>query len=296
MTSPYSPDEHVLEPAQSATELISLYRDKYNIDIDYRLCDVDFGASWERDGTALRSLEQIAAIFDAQIVATESGLRIEQFAQSERDVIELDLHHFLEREPTPQLEMRYPISTVIIQTADSDERPAGHHTEISCSASIQNERVLLRLVPHDSFQSSEGIHNLREIITLEEKTGNINSDYIRLDGDIYNIVGLSINGEEITDYTFSHDMIILSQTVTGVYHVVYHCWGMSGYLNVFTVGEERGYSYSVKYGNGLVYCDSGTLKSDASAKGGCGGAEIRRDGKNLIVNSYPQLHKGETYE
>ena len=136
MTSPYSPDEHVLEPAQSAVELISLYRDKHNIDIDYRLCDVDFGASWERDGTALRSLEQIAAIFDAQIVATESGLRIEEFAQSERDVIELDLHHFLEREPTPQLEMRYPISTVIIQTADSDERPAGYHTEISCNAIV----------------------------------------------------------------------------------------------------------------------------------------------------------------
>lgn len=74
---PFSPSESTVDDANTAVELCSLYANKTGVPILYDTIDLDFGGSYERNGTILSALTTLCNTTGAEYYDNNSGIIIE---------------------------------------------------------------------------------------------------------------------------------------------------------------------------------------------------------------------------
>ena len=229
-----------------------MYASRYGIPIVNTSEDLDFGGDYERKGTVLSSLTTVANVTGSEIWFDGTSIRIEPNKAITDNGETIDRDEVYDFVPMNETVMNAGIGTVIVGSVSS---PGNITTDVSCNVDVDSctGETMVRIVPHDSFDSATGIE-LTEVRTPLVYNEVISpSISIKLEADIADISLVMVDGVEITDYDFRYDTIYFSSEKRGIVGIEYIGFGYSGYANIRRVAGFRYAEFDIVYGGCETY-------------------------------------------
>ena len=263
LTTPYfSSSDYALEEATTSHALCTLYETKYGIPILMSAIDLDFNGNYERRGTPLDALANIANITGAEFwfdgtsihIAPNKPITNMGYALSDADVFDFV--------PSFDTVFQNGIGKITIGTTSNTSTI---DTNVSCSAEVDrcSGETIARVIPHDAFVSASGIE-LSEVKTPMLHQGILSPSFsISMEAEIVSVLSVHINGEEITDYSFLVDTLFFNVEKRGIIMVNYVGYGYRGYANITRAGVERYAEFDILYGACEKYSFQDTMSCDS---------------------------------
>ena len=221
LTTPFDPDQDVYEPATTSTALCRLFSERSGIAIDYRSAELHFGRSFKRSGTMLDALIAVARVTGSSVTCTDDNVltiapRDVPDTSGAIEIADEDVIDFAR--DTGSLES-FGISELTI-TNDSGEVSTRqkHAMEVdNCTG-----RFVLYAVPIDGVVFTKGVSGSREDVQrIDEENTLDNADSVELKAQIESVGRITVNGFEISGYTYDDCFISFSAPVTGKVVVSY---------------------------------------------------------------------------
>ncbi len=250
LTEPYSPHEKTVDDATTSHELCALYASESGVPISISAVDLDFGGSYERNGTMLSALLNIASATGAEYYEQNGTVVIEpnKAIDSEGVVIpESDIFDFVE---AGESVYNKGVGFVTVQNGGDDSSDVISKNSIYAEIDECSGEVFIFTNPFGEAEYTTGLSSLRSVLTeRKEDRGLLDEDVVRLDGAIESIVSVKLNGSEISDYGFEqgHNVLYFSTLMRGTLDVTYSAYAYSGYCNISTTPIGRFISFDVYY-------------------------------------------------
>jgi len=255
LTTPYiSSETTVVEPARTATELMSYYSSKYNIPIVYSTVDLDFGGDFTRTGTVLDAIATVANVTGAEYYEDNGTIHIvPNKAISGDSVVDISDNEVIDFIPYGTTINQKGVGTIII---GQDVESENTSSDVSCSAFVDgcDGVAILNIVPASSFEYATGLSSVKTILTPTTYKGVIeSSDTIKLDSEIKRISNIWLNGSLITDYSFKNDTVVFNTVLRGMLVIEYTALQYMGHVNTYTKDGSKHCDFLVYYGGSQVY-------------------------------------------
>lgn len=252
-TDPNSTSEEKLEDATTSHELCALYASEVGVPITITSEDLDFGGSYERNGTMLSALTNIASVTGAEMYDDGSGTLIiapnkEIPLGVEGTIIpDSDIQNYVEDFKSV---FNNGVGFVIIQNGGLISSDIISNNGIYAEVDECSGELFVFPNPYGAIEESKGISELKPLI-LQRKEENslLDDDVIYLDGAIDVIHSVTLNGAIITDFNFvqGHNVIYFTTTKRGTLEVVYDAKAYQGYSNVKVEPLGRFISFDMYY-------------------------------------------------
>ena len=290
LTEPYSTSEQVVEDATTSHALCALYQSMSGIPIVNLSKDLDFGGSYERNGTMLSALQNIASVTGAEYYEQNNRVFIAPNKPVPRvgiDVPDADIFDFI---ATKRGVYNKGIGNVIVQNGGTTSAggdivaPNRIYVEID---EISGD-IFIYLTPVGELERADGVTSLvTASIERKETKQMLDEDSIVLDGAIESIAHVKVNGIEVTGFLHEtgFNIITLNKTVRGSVEVLYRATAKKGVVT--TEDTPVGKFISVD----LVYLDQlfkfqGFLKPGGSNTSSDGDMEIITEGKMVYDSGF----------
>jgi hypothetical protein len=269
LTEPFVPSTEIaIDPAKTSHALCAYYANTFGIPIVITAIDLYFGGNYERTGTPLQALATIAAVTGAEYWWDGTSIRIEPNKPITSPGIEMkptDVFNYIPNHDTIHNE---GIGTIIVGAVTGSSTIT---TSIKCAHEVDpcSDRVVLRIVPHDTFDSAKGIAGITEIkddLAYSQLVSSVQS--ITVDAQINKIHSITVDGARVSDYEFLYDTVTFSSPVRGRVNISYNALGYAGTIEEFMVEDERRYRIDVHYGDCDTYSADGVLSCNGDNRDG----------------------------
>ncbi len=266
LTEPFvSSKTDIVIPVKTSHELCAYYSTIYNIPIIITAIDLDFGGEFEQKGTVINALSSVANATGADFYFDGQNIIIEPAKWIENDGDIISPENIVDFEPFSKTIEQKGVRYITVGNSQVSENTS---INISCNAEVDGctGQTILRVVPHDAFEYSEGLNSLAQVQTPLLYKGTIAmKSYIELDADIVSISSVKVNNAVVTDYSFVNNMVMFSSPKRGYVMIDYVGHGYSGYANNKMIGYEKMYSFTVFYGGCNVFYGDGVLNCPGSS-------------------------------
>jgi len=279
LTTPFiASDTELVIPVKTSHALCAYYSDKYGIPIIITSINLNFGGDYVQKGTPLSALVSVANTTGADYWFDGTSIRIEPAKWIEEQGEEIPKTDIFDYEPFAKTIDQRGVGTVIVGTKSTSTDKT---VSMSCNSKINgcDGNVMIRVIPHDSYQSSEGLTGVISVQTPLSYKGVIsNSSYLSLEADIKSIKSIKIDNAVVSGYTTIANTVVFTTEKRGVILVEYVGYGYTATANTKMVGGDKVASFSVYYGeceeynyDGILTCPGGDNPSDKTVGGNCGG-------------------------
>ena len=266
LTTPFDPDQDIFEPATTATELCQLFQDRSGITIEYNAAELHFGRSFKRSGTMLDSLLAIARVTGSRLLCTDDNkITIDPVdVPDTSNAIILNDSDIIDYAADIGSLESFGISTLIISSDSSEVTSRQKHTlEVdNCSG-----RFVLYPVPASGVTFLGGVTaSYDDLQRLEEEETVDNATSIELKGEIDNVVGVSVNGFALSNWSYSDCFVNFASPVTGQVKVTYDAKVIRGQVTPQSTPAGVWWLVRAEH-NGEAFSDQGFL--ECSNNGSC---------------------------
>ena len=212
--------------------------------------NLDFGGSYQRRGTILSALQNIAAISGAEFYEEDGRVFIvpnKAITQEGVIVSDSEIFDFVSYSTGVY---NKGVGFVIVQNGGTPLGDVIAPNKIYAEVNECNADILVFCSPKGDLEHSKGISTLTDVLVdRREERSMLDDDMFMLDASISSIVKITLNGIEITDYNFKveYNTVYFNETKRGTLEVVYVAYGQKGVLNVSNTPMGRFASFDLYY-------------------------------------------------
>ena len=250
LTEPYSPRENVFDDATNSIDLCALYAANSGIPISNTSASLDFGGSYERNGTMLSALSTIAAVTASEFYDDGSGVVIapnKSIATTGTPIPDSDIFDFV---PSNKSVHNKGVGYVTIQNGGSTTTDIVSKNNIYVEIDECSGEIYMFPNPNGTIEHSTGISPLSATkVERKEERSVLDEDIIYLDGAIESISAVTLNGVKIDHYNFEagHNVIYFTTQQRGTISVTYTAYAHKGFANVSVTPLGRFISLDLFY-------------------------------------------------
>lgn len=250
LTEPYSTSETVVDNATTSHTLCALYAARSGIPITIASTDLDFGGSYERNGTMLSALMNIASVTGAEYYDNGTGITIapkDGISTEGTEVPDRDIFDFI---PHSKNIYNNGVGYVTIQNGGDQSSDIVSNNNIYAEIDECSGEIYVFTNPLGTPEYTKGLSNLTTAtIDRKEEQAVLDEDVITLDAPINSITTITLNGANITNYNFEagHNVIYFTTKQRGTISVTYKTTAYKGYTNISVTPLGRFVSFDVFY-------------------------------------------------
>lgn len=250
LTDPYSTSESVFDSALNSLDLCAYYATKTGIPITNTSSSLDFGGSYERNGTILSALSTIAAVTASEFYDENGTVYIvpnKEITTTGTIIPDSDIFDFV---PSDKSIYNQGVGYITIQNGGNTTTDIVSKNNIYMEIDECSGDIYVFPNPNGVIEHSNGISPLVAIsVERKEERSVLDEDIINLDGAIESISSVTLNGENITNYKFEvgHNVIYFSTTQRGTISVTYTASAYKGYSNISVTPLGRFISLDLFY-------------------------------------------------
>lgn len=250
LTEPFSSNETVLDNATTSHDLCTLYATESGITITNTAANLDFGGSYERNGTMISALSNIAAVTGAEYYDNGSGITIEPnkaITATGTEIPDSDIFDFI-----PQSKSIYNngVGYITIQNGGTNNSDIISNNNIYAEIDDCSGEIYVFTNPVGIPEQTSGISTLTQTkVERKEEQAILDEDIISLDAPIDSIEMVMLNGVIIDNYNYSqgHNVLYFTTKQRGTITVVYTATGYKGYANISVTPIGRFISLDIYY-------------------------------------------------
>lgn len=225
LTEPFVQHDVSIDNANTAIALCALYASNSGVPISWLCEDLDFGGSYERNGTYITALKTLATTIGAEYYDTQGGIVIEPNKLigpiSDFNLTSNDYFDFAEQGIT-----LYNKGVGIVKTTDgaftSDDIIDDNKINIDV---FDDGAAHVYTIPNGVLSGTKGITVKSEVKQKEivENITILDGQQIQLKAAIKDVISVSLNGNIISNYNFSdgHGVLYFTYPITGYLTVTY---------------------------------------------------------------------------
>lgn len=250
LTEPYSPSETAVDEATTSHDLCALYTSKSGIPITITSENLDFGGSYEREGTMLGALHNIANVTGAEYYDNSGTVIIEPNKAIDSNGIEIpetDIFDFVAKSDSIY---NKGVGFITIQNGGDTSLDVVSMNKIHAEIDECTGEIFVFPNPNGTLESTNGVSPLYAA-TIERKEDHdlLDDDVLTLDGAIESVSSVKLNGSEISDYKFEqgYDTIYFTTTKRGLLEIVYTAYIQRGYTNIKQTPVGRFITFDLYY-------------------------------------------------
>ncbi len=250
LTQPYSPSKVILEEATTTHELAALYASQSGVNIHIDTEDINFGGSYQRNGTPINALTNAANITGAEIWEDELGIRIEPNKAIDSDGFILTSNDIFDFVPSSRSVYNNGVGFITICNRGSESTDIISQNGIYAEIDECSGEVFVYPNPYGEIEEVTGIPVLTPaIIERKEDFNLLDEVVINLEGAISEIISITLNGTPITNHNFvvDNNIIYFETLQRGTLTVVYNAKCFRGYANIAQTPIGRSMSFDMFY-------------------------------------------------
>jgi len=234
LTEPYSPHTTGFDEATTSHELCALYASRSGISITITAENIDFGGSYERNGTMLSALTNIANVTGAEFWDDGTGIQIQPnkaITENGTEIPPGDIFDFVMNDKSVY---NKGVGFIIVRNGGSETSDVISVNNIYAEIDECSGEIFVYPNPYGEIDRVTGLSTLTAIQTDRMETNSLlDQDLIRLDCAIESISSITLNGVNITDHNFEsgHNVIYFNSLKRGTLTVNYTAYGYKGYAN-----------------------------------------------------------------
>jgi len=221
LTLPFSQPVTKAEPYKTATELCAAYAAEAGIEIEYRSVDLDFGASFERNGTMLDALTQVARVTGSTIRVADGGHKLiieplEEVGAPNKSVTVGEYFDFVSWSTSEETR---GVGKVIVSDG---ETIGAADQKITVDVDRCSGLVTIYPVPYETVSVTAGMVDFsQDQIAVTETFQLVDEEVIDLKAEAASIISVKLNGAEITPTEVEGSVVYLGAETTGFVEVRY---------------------------------------------------------------------------
>lgn len=251
LTEPYSPSESVYDDATTSHDLMALYSLTTGIPITISAFNIDFGGSYQRDGTMLSALTTIANVTGAEFYDNGNGGVVItpniEVTTAGRAISDDDIFDYI---PTSKSVFNKGIGFITVQNGGEDRADIVSLNKIYAEVDECTGAIFIFPNPIGELEYTNGMGTLTPIIQeRKEDLTLLDEDVVHLDGAIFEILSVTLNGATTTEFNYvvGHDVIYFNSLQRGTLTVTYKASGFKGYTNISVTTIGRFISFDAYY-------------------------------------------------
>lgn len=250
LTEPYSAYTEGFDEATTSHELCALYATTSGVPINITAGDLDFGGSYERVGTMLSALQNIATTTGAEFWDDGSSIQIQPNKAITSQGVEINPQDIFDFVGTKSTVYNKGVGVITIQNGGSETTDIISKNRIYAEIDECSGELFVFPNPYGAIEHTVGISPLSPIkIDRIETNSMLDIDVITLDGAIDSITSIKLNGDDISDYNFEqgHNVLWFNSLKRGTLTVEYKASAYKGYTNITNVPIGRFITFDIFY-------------------------------------------------
>lgn len=250
LTEPYSAFTEGFDDATTSHELCALYASQADIPINITSENIDFGGSYERTGTMLSGLRNIASVTGAEY--WDDGLTIQ--IQPNKEILDIGtevppsvIFDFI---ATKTSVYNKGVGFITIRNGGSETSDIISKNSVYAEVDECTGEIFVFPNPYGEIEHTVGMSPLTEVqLDRLETYRMLDDDTITLNGAINSVTSLTLNGVEISDYEFEvgHNVIYFNTLKRGTVTIDYTALGYRGFTNISTTPIGRFITFDIIY-------------------------------------------------
>lgn len=250
LTEPYSAYTEGFDSAETSHELCSLYATQSGVPINITSEDITFGGSYERTGTMLSALQNIAYVTGAEYWDDGSTIQIQPnkaITTTGTEIPPSDIFDFVASKSTVY---NKGVGFITIQNGGSETSDIISRNRIYGEIDECSGEIFVYPNPYGALEHTVGLSELSALTVNRQETNSmLDNDTVTLDGAIDSVTEVTLNGTPITDYNFEQgfNTIYFNTLKRGTLTVTYTANAYHGYTNVSDTPIGRFITFDVFY-------------------------------------------------
>lgn len=259
LTEPYSISDNVLETETTSHTLCTQYANDAGVSINITTEDIDFKGSFERSGTKLSALVNLANITGAEYWDDE-GIYIAPNKAITTDGTFVDDSDYFNFAVVSESVDNNSLGFITISNGgseiiyDSIENVVSRNN-LSLEIFEATGEVLIFPNPNGVLDYVTGISDLKDVLINKREVFSLDGALqVTTDAAIYSVENIALNGVNITDYSFTqgHNVIYFDEPKTGYMVVDYTAYAQKGMLDIAINEGEAAIDYKIAYRDQLL--------------------------------------------
>lgn len=249
LTEPYSPYDEIFDDATTSHDLCALYASESGIPITITSANLDFGGSYERKGTMLSALTNIANVTGAEFWDDGTGIQIQPNKAITTDGMEIPPSDIFDFVASKKTVYNKGIGFITIKNGGSDSDIISQN-KIYAEVDECTGEIFVYPNPYGELELTKGMSVLSPVIVDRTETNSvIDKNIVRLNGAVNSVDSVTLNGVPITDYNFEagHNVIYFTTGKRGTLTVNYKAKAFKGYTNIKQTPIGRFISFDIYY-------------------------------------------------
>lgn len=250
LTEPYSTSDDTFDEATTSHELVALYSAESGVPINITSEVVTFGGSYERNGTMLSALYNVANVTGAEFWDDGTNVQIQPNKAINTTGVEIPPKDIFDYVQSTNTVYNKGVGYVTIRNGGSETTDVISNNSIYVEVDECSGEIFVFTNPYGEIEHSVGISPLSSIVVDRVETNSLLDDnVISLNCAIESIETITLNGSAITDYNFEvgHNVIYFTTTKRGTLTVGYKAKGFKGFTNISTTPIGRFITFDIFY-------------------------------------------------
>ena len=250
LTEPYSTFTEGFDEATTSHTLCALYASESGIPINITAGDLDFGGSYERKGTMLSALSNIANTTGAEYWDDGASIQIQPnkaITDNGVEIAPIDIFDFVQSDKSVY---NKGVGFITVRDGGSETSDIISKNQIYVEIDECTGELFVYPNPNGEIEHSVGVSPLTPINNTRVETNSLlDQDLIRLNGAIESIESVTLNGSNVSDYNFEsgHNVIYFNTLKRGTLVVSYTAYCYKGYTNISNTPIGRFISFDLFY-------------------------------------------------
>lgn len=250
LTEPYSPSEEAVDEASTSHALCALYSEKTGVPIVNLAADLDFGGSYERSGTMLAALTNIAAVTGAKLYDDNGTLTIAPNKAIDSEGVEIPEGDIFDFVADSKSVYNNGVGSITVQNGGSVETDIISTNNIYAEVDECSGELFVYTNPAGPIEESSGVSPFSAVVLeRKEEYTLLDDDIVPLNAAIESIKSITLNGVSISNHNFEqgHNVLYFTTLMRGTLEVVYRAYAYKGYANIKQTPLGRFISFDLYY-------------------------------------------------
>ena len=225
LTEPFSSNDNTFEAAVTSYELCDLYEQETGIQIINTCQDLDFGGSYERSGTYLTALANIASVSGAEYWEDNNVIHIAPNKPIDSDGVLLSDGEYFDFEESSKSVYNKGVGVVIVRNGGSTSDDILSKNIINAEIDECTGNTFIYPNPIGEIEEAKGIHIREGVLKkhIVEEESVTDQSVLVLKAAIHSVSAVKLNGITVTDYEFAqgHNIIMFLTPQRGTLSVHY---------------------------------------------------------------------------
>ncbi len=250
LTEPYSAHTETFDAATTSHALCDLYASQSGMPINNTAGNLTFGGSYERKGTMLSALTNIANVTGAEFWDDGSSIQIQPNKAITEDGVEVspgDIFDFVESNRTIY---NRGVGFITVRNGGSEANDIIAKNNIYAEIDECTGEIFVYPSPNGTMEHTKGVSPLTPVSKSRTETSSVlDETVITLDGAVKSISSVTLNGTPVSDYHFvsGYNVVYFNTLKRGMISISYVAYAQRGFVNISQTKSGRFVSLDMFY-------------------------------------------------